>query len=63
MLDVLLALLVVFLIFCLVSWVVHTLAGTFTVPKPIVTVLDVLLVVLFVWYALGRLGIVSRLQL
>lgn len=63
MLDILIALVVVFLIFCLLYWIVHRLATTFGVAPQIVTVIDVLLVVLFVWYALGRLGVVSRLNL
>jgi hypothetical protein len=55
----LISLLVFLIIIGLVFWAVHTLAGTFGIPGPIVTVIDVVLVIVCVLYLLQALGLWS----
>lgn len=52
MIDILLTLLVVLIVLGLIYWAVHRLAQAFGIPAPIVTVVDVILVVLLVVYLL-----------
>lgn len=46
----LIGLLVVLILVGLVYWAIHRIAGAFGIPAPIVTVIDVLLVVIVVLY-------------
>jgi hypothetical protein len=59
----LISLLALLIIVCLVFWCVHTLGGSFGVPAPIITVIDVILVVIIVLYLLQFLGGAPALRL
>lgn len=48
--SLLISLLVVLIIVGLAYWAVHRLAGAFGIPAPIVTVIDVALVIIVVLY-------------
>lgn len=61
-LDFLLTLIVVIIVLGLIYWAVHRLAGAFGVPPPIVTIIDVLLVVIFVIYLLNVFGLLDRIR-
>lgn len=63
----LISLLIFLILVGLVFWVIRTLAGAFSIPAPIVTVIYVVLVVVVVLYLLQLLGLstggpVLRLQ-
>lgn len=55
----LISLLVVVILTSLIYWAVHRVASTFGLSPQIVTLLDILLVVLFVVYLLSWLGWVN----
>ena len=61
-LSVILSLLVVLVIFFVIYWAVHKLAGAFGAPAPVIVVFDVLLVVAFVLYALQVVGLLARIR-
>ena len=56
----LISLLVFIIIIGIVFWAVRALAGAFSVPQPIVTVIYVLLVVVFVLYLLQAFGMTAH---
>jgi hypothetical protein len=55
----LIGLLVFLIIIGLVFWATHALAGAFGIPAPIVTVIQVVLVIIAVLYLLQVLGLWS----
>jgi hypothetical protein len=55
----LLGLLVVLIIIGLVFWAVRALAGAFSIPAPIVTVIYVFLVVIVVLWLLSSFGVLG----
>ncbi len=55
----LIELVAVFLVLCLVFWAISTLAGVFGIPPQVVVVLQVLLVILAVFYLLSAVGLWS----
>lgn len=63
MLDLLLTLIVVVVVLGVLYWAVHRLAAAFGIPAPLVTLIDVLLVVLLVFLILRVFGLGSRLGL
>lgn len=54
--GLLISLVIVLIVIGLAFWILHTLAGTFGIPAPIVTVIDVILVVIVVVYLLSLLS-------
>jgi uncharacterized membrane protein YwzB len=62
MLNLLITLVVVVLVLCLVYWAIHRLASAFGLSSQVVTVLDVVLVIIFV-VLLARLLLGNRLDL
>ncbi len=58
-----LSVLVAVIVFGLFYWAVHRIAGACGLPAPIVAVLDVLIVVVAVWYLLGLFGVVAPVRL
>ena len=58
-----LSFLVVVLILCVVYWAVHTLAATCGLAPQIVVVIDVILVIVAIWWLLGLLGAVPAPRL
>ncbi len=63
MLNLLLTLLVLLVVLGVVYWAVHRLAAAFGIPAPIVTVVDVVLVIIGVFYVLSIFGVLDRLRL
>ncbi len=63
MLSTLLTLLIVFIILGLFYWAFHQIAKALGIPAPIVTIVDVVLVFLFVLYILKAFGLLDRLKL
>jgi hypothetical protein len=61
MLNLLITLLVIFVVAGLCYWAVNKLAAAFELPAPIVTVIQVVLVIIFVIILLGQLT--GRVQL
>lgn len=62
MLDMLLALVVVFALLALVYWAVHKWAGATGIPAPILAVIDITLVVVFVVAFLRLTGLWARVS-
>lgn len=60
--DLLITLIVLVIVLGLIYWAVHRLAAAFGVPAPIVTIIDVLLVVIAVFYLLNVFGLFGRLR-
>lgn len=63
MLSILLTLLVVAIILGVVYWALHRIWGALGLPPVILVVLDVLLVVVFVFYLVQVFGLGGRLAL
>lgn len=61
--DLLLTLIVLLVVVGLAYWALHRLATAFGIPAPIVTVIDVILVVIVVFYLLRIFGVGGRLAL
>jgi len=58
----LIALLVVLVVFLVVYWAIHRLAGAFGAPPQVIVVIDVLLVLIFVLYALQSFGLIPQIR-
>ncbi len=59
----LIGLLVAVIVFALLYWAIHRIAGAFGLPAPIVAVIDVILVVVAVLWLLGLTGAMPTLKL
>lgn len=56
----LISLLVVLIVLLVVYWAVHRFAAAFGAPAPVIVVVDVLLVLIFVFYLLQAFGLLPR---
>lgn len=60
--DLLLTFAIVILVLAVLYWAVHRIAGAFGLPPQVLVIFDVLLVGVFIVWALSALGLLNRLR-